>query len=130
MDRARVLEAYERAWSESDEGKVRAWIQVCWTTSSTYVNPLTDMVHGVDGLVRLILDYPDIFPDVDVRSCGPTDIGEQHVRYPWRLSSTARIRILGHDYGHTMEGIDVIEFDGDGKIKSVVSFFGSSTGYG
>jgi hypothetical protein len=128
MDRERALDAYERAWSESDERKVRAWIQECWTPSSTYVNPLTDMVHGVDGLARLILDYRDIFPDVDIRLCGPPDTVEQHARYPWRLSSTARIRMLGKDYGHVMDGLDIIEFDEDGKIKTVVSFFGSTAG--
>lgn len=128
MDHERALEAYERAWSESDERKVRAWIQECWTTSSTYVNPLTDMVHGVEGLARLILDYRDIFPDVDIRPTGPSDTVEQHARYPWRLSSTVRIRMLGKDYGHVMDGLDIIEFDDDGKIKSVVSFFGSTAG--
>jgi hypothetical protein len=46
MDRDRVLDAYERAWSEPDEDKVRAWIQECWTPSSTYENPLTDIVDG------------------------------------------------------------------------------------
>ena|SRR5664279_3095522 len=128
MDRGRVLDAYERAWSESDEDKVRAWIQECWTSSSTYVNPLTDMVRGVDGLERLILDYRDIFPDVDIRPCAPADIVDQHARWPWRLSSTVRIRMLGKDYGHVMDGLDIIEFDDDGKIKSVVGFFGSTAG--
>jgi len=126
MDRDRVLDAYERAWSEPDEDKLRACIQECWTPSSTYVNPLTDMVRGVDGLARLILDYRDIFPDVNIRPSAPADVVEQHARWPWRLSSTVPIRMLGKDYGHVMDGLDVIEFDDDGKIKKVVSFFGST----
>src|SRR5664279_6128146 len=97
MDRDRALDAYERAWSEPDEDKVRDWIQECWSSDSTYVNPLTDLVRGVDGLARLILDYRDIFPDVDIRPCAPVDIVEQHARWPWRLSSTVRIRMLGKD---------------------------------
>ena len=82
----------------------------------------------IGGLERLILDYRDIFPDVDLRPCAPADIVEEHARWPWRLSSTVRIRILGKDYGHVMDGLDIIEFDDDGKIKKVVSFFGPIAG--
>ena len=44
-------------------------MQECWTPTSTYVNPLTDVVCGIDGLTRLILDYPVLFPDVQILGC-------------------------------------------------------------
>ena len=69
-----------------------------------------------------------LFPDVQIRRGGEPDTVHTHARYPWRLSSTARIRMLGKDFGHALDGTDVIEFNDDGTIKKVVSFFGSPTG--
>src|SRR5450755_3518546 len=95
MDRYRTLKAYERAWAQSDEAQIRAWLTQCWTITSTYVNAFTDTVSGLDGLTRLILDYPVLFPDAQFTPSGEQDAHHQHARYCWRLSSTARIRILG-----------------------------------
>jgi len=41
------------------------------------------------------------------------------------MSSTCRIRAQGKDYGLVMDGVDIIEFDAEGKIKRVVAFFGA-----
>jgi hypothetical protein len=125
MDWQRTLEAYEQAWAQSEEEKVRAWANECWTANSTYVNPLTDVVRGIDGLARLIMDYPVMFPDADFRSVRDPDVHHEYVRYAWRMSSTCRIRAQGKDYGLVMDGVDIIEFDAEGKIKRVVAFFGA-----
>ena len=45
-------------------------------------------------------------------------------RHPWPLTSIARIRLLGGDYGHVLEGTDLIEFDDQQKIRTLVAFFG------
>jgi hypothetical protein len=42
------------------------------------------------------------------------------------LTSTARIRVLGHDHGHVLEGTDLIEFHDQKKIRTVVAFFGNA----
>jgi hypothetical protein len=126
MERLKSLQAYANAWEQSDEEKIRAWIDQCWSTSSTYVNPLTDTVRGADSLTRLILDYPVLFPDAQIRPAGEPETWPGHIRYPWRLTSSARIRVLGHDYGYQLEGTDLIEFDADAKIRTVVSFFGAA----
>ncbi|HEX2810013.1 MAG TPA: hypothetical protein VHN80_27940 [Kineosporiaceae bacterium] len=129
MDPERTLAAYERAWQQPDEEeKVRAFVEEFWTPTSSYVNPLIDKVHGIEGLTRLILDYPVLFPDMEIRRVGEPDAVDAYTRYPWRLSSSARIRMLGRDFGHVLEGTDIIAFNDDGAIKTVVSFFGSTTG--
>lgn len=128
MDLERTLAAYGRAWQQPDEEeKVRVVVEEFWTPTSTYVNPLIDMVHGVDGLTRLIVDYPVLFPDVEICCAGKPDTVGAYVRYPWRLSSSARIRMLGHDFGHALEGTDILAVNDDGAITSVVSFFGTTT---
>jgi hypothetical protein len=125
MDQQRALEAYEHAWTQSDEHHVRAGVEECWTSASVYVNPLTDLVRGVEGLTRLILDYPVLFPDARMYRVGEPDSHGQHVRYRWRLTSTAPIRLFGEDFGLALTGTDIIEFDDDEKIKTVVSLFGT-----
>src|SRR5450631_2845533 len=126
MEQRRSLQAYVQAWEESDENKIRALVEQCWTPTSTYVNPLTDAVRGTDGLTWLLLDYAVLFPDAKITSGGEPEHRPDWTRYPWRLSSTARIRVLGQDYGHLLEGTDLIEFDADSKIRTVVSFFGKA----
>ena len=90
------------------------------------MNPLRDVVRDprVDptdpGLPRPL-------PEVRIRRAAASRTPSTHARYPWRLSSTARIRMLGKDFGHALDGSDVIEFNNDGTIKKVVSFIGSST---
>jgi len=120
------LRAYARAWQQSGEHEIRALIEECWTPTSIYVNPLTDAIRGVDGLTQVIVDYPVLFPDAQVRPGGEPDARASYLCYPWRLSSTARIRVLGEDHGLVLEGTDVMEFDADHKIKTVVSFFGKA----
>jgi hypothetical protein len=126
MGQAKSLQAYARAWEQSDESKIRSSIEECWTETSTYVNPFTDAVRGVDRLVELILDYPVLFPDPVVQPSGEPQSRPECTHYPWRLTSTARIRVLGRDYGHALEGTDLIEFDDQNKIRTVVSFFGKA----
>lgn len=121
----RTLEAYERAWACIDDQDVRDWVELCWTPASIYVNPLTDLVHGIDGLTRLILDYAVLFPDARLRRRGEPQAQDRHVCFPWRLTSSAPIRMLGEDFGRVVDGMDIIEFDDDEKIKTVVSIFGS-----
>jgi hypothetical protein len=123
VEKRKSLEAYEQAWAETVEEKVRTWLDECWTAASTYENPLTDTVCGIDSMVRLILDYPVMFPDATMRKAGSADEHHGCVRWPWRLSSSARIRTMGRDFGHALQGVDIIDFTSDGKISRVISFF-------
>ena len=123
MEKRRALDAYEQAWAQTVEEKIRTWLDECWTAASTYENPLTDTVRGIDSMVRLILDYPVMFPDATVRKAGSVDEHHGCVRWPWRLSSSARIRTMGRDFGHALQGVDFIDFTSEGKISRVVCFF-------
>src|SRR5450755_1885459 len=121
MNREGALAAYERAWQPLEGGnKLRAFVEEFWTPTSSYVNPLIDKVYGIDGLTRLILDYPVLFPDLEIRRGAPDPV-DAYARSPWRLSSSARIRILGRDFGHILVGTDIIAFNDDGAITTVVS---------
>jgi hypothetical protein len=124
MDRTQTLDAYSRAWLQSTSETICACLAECWTSGSTYVNPFTDVICGVEGLARLIMDYPVIFPDAVVTPTREPDEHHAVARLAWLLSSTAPIRVIGRDFGHEMPGMDVVEFDTDNRIRRVTSFFG------
>jgi hypothetical protein len=124
FDREQLLAAYERAWSREEEPGIRTELERCWTTDSTHVSPLSGVVHGVEGLVNLILDFPVMFPDARMRMTGRADIHHDQTFLTWRLTSTTRIRLMGHDYGHSVDGVDFVEFAPEGPIRRITSFFG------
>jgi hypothetical protein len=133
MDRSQTLDAYSRAWMQSSTETICACLAECWTSGSTYANPFTDIISGVEGLTSLIMDYPLIFPDAVVTPTCEPDEHHAVARIAWLLSSTAPIRVLGRDFGHEMPGMDVVEFDADNRIRRVTSFFGcpfDRTGHG
>jgi hypothetical protein len=123
-DRLKAVGSYERAWTLPADGSIRDELEHCWTAGSTHVNPFTDTVHGIDGLTRLILDFPVMFPGAAFRVAGPPDLHHDVARFAWQLRSTARIRTLGRDFGFVVEGLDYVEFDKQNKIRKVVAFYG------
>jgi hypothetical protein len=124
VDRLEALAAYARAWSLTDEGEIRAELARCWTASSTHVNPFTDTVCGLDAVTKLILDFPAMFPGATVRLTSVPDLHHDAARFSWRLQSTASIRILGRDFGFSVEGLNYAEFDQENRIRRVIVFYG------
>jgi len=119
-----ALSAYVRAWALTDEGSIRAELAQCWTADSTHVNSFTDAVVGFDGLTNLILDFPDIVPGAAFRRTSVPDLHHDVARFSWLLRSTARVRILGRDFGYSVEGLDFVEFDKRNRLRRIVAFFG------
>ena len=124
VDSEQVLAAYVRAWGHREEPDIRGELERCWTPDSTYVNPLTDVIRGLEGLVSLILDLPVIFPGAEFRPTSPADIHHDVAYFTWRLTSSTRIRMLGRDYGTTVDGVDFVQFAPDGHIRRINAFFG------
>jgi hypothetical protein len=123
MERELVLAAYERAWVAQDEAGIRLALSDCCTTTSTYVSPITDSVQGIDALTSLILDFPVMFPDAEMQLLGSANAHHDVACCSWRLTSTARIRTMGRDYGMALDGVDFIHFGDDGLINRVTAFF-------
>ena len=125
IDREQTLAAYTRAWERADEPEIRAELERCLTADSTHLSPLSGVLTGVDGVANLILDFPVMFPDACLRVTGRADIHHDKTFYTWQLTSTTRIRVMGHDYGRSLDGVDFVEFGPEGAIRHVTSFFGA-----
>lgn len=123
VERERTLAAYARAWERAEEPEIRASLERCLTSDSIHVSPLSGVLRGVDGLVNLILDFPVMFPNARLRVTGCADIHHDKTFCTWRLTSTARIRMMGHDYGTSLDGVDFVEFGPEGTIRNITSFF-------
>jgi hypothetical protein len=124
MDRGHVLAAYATAWAQQSEQSIRQALEACWTETSTYVSPLTDVVHGVDGLTNLILDFPVMFPGASMGATTHPDVHHDAACVPWRMRSTAPIRTMGRNFGLSLDGVDFVEFDDEGHIRRITAFFG------
>ncbi len=83
-----------------------------------------DTVRGIDGLTRLILDFPAMFPGAIFELSSAPDIHHDVARFSWRLRSSTSIRILGRDFGHSVVGVDYVQFDQDNRISQVIAFYG------
>jgi hypothetical protein len=125
--RLEAIAAYGRAWTLEDESAIGAELEHCWTQDSTHVTAFTDLVRGIGGLTRLILDLPVLFPGATLQTTSPPDIQQDAARIAWRLQSTSRIRVLGRDFGYTVDGTDHVDFSADHRIRRVVATFGSLT---
>ena len=123
-DREAAVRAYTSAWSLRDEQAIRTVLAKCWTPRTSYVSPLTDEVRGIDGMVSLILDFPVMFPGARLRATTTPQVHPHAAFFGWQLSSSRRIRTLGQDYGRTLDGLDVLEFDDDGRIRRITALFG------
>jgi hypothetical protein len=123
-DRLASIVTYVHAWSLTDEAALRADLTRCWSENGTHVSPFTDVVRGIDALARLILDYPSMFPGAVLSMTSVPDLHHDVGRFDWRLESTRPIRILGRDFGQSMAGLTVVEFDQAAGIRRVNAFFG------
>jgi hypothetical protein len=120
--RLAAVDAYQQAWRYGNDDAIRSALAQCWTTISCYVNPFVDPVVGVEALAQLIIDYPVIFPDAMICPAGEVALNHGHACYRWVLTSSATIRVNGANYGRSMSGHDVIEFDEQGQIRRVLAF--------
>jgi hypothetical protein len=130
VDREQTLAAYTRAWERADEPDIRAELERCLTADSRHVSPLSGVLTGIEGVANLILDFPIMFPDARLRVTGRADIHHDKTFYTWQLTSTTRIRMMGHDYGLSLDGVDFVEFAPEGAIRSITSFYGAQTAAG
>jgi hypothetical protein len=124
MERGSVLAAYTAAWTQDSEDGIRQALAECWTETSTYVSPLTDVVHGIAGLTSLILDLPVMFPGASIGTTRQPDVHHDAACLSWRMNSSAPIRTMGRDYGLSLDGVDFVEFDDTGRIRRITAFFG------
>lgn len=107
-----TIDTYIAAWNEEDETKRADLIRKCWAETGTYVDPMAD-VYGRDALSELIAGFHKQMPGARIAVTTGIDQHHNELRFGWTLEG-----------GQNIEGIDVGRLDGDGKLSSIVGFWG------
>jgi hypothetical protein len=113
MSTKEIVDAYIAAWNETDEAKRAALIEKCWADAGTYTDPLAD-VSGREALDTLIVGFHQQMPGGRIAVSSAIDEHHNRIRFGWKLEGAAT----------AMEGIDVGVLDGQGKLQSIVGFWG------
>jgi hypothetical protein len=110
-----TIDAYIAAWNETDDAKRAALLQKCWAESATYTDPMAD-VSGRDGLDGLITGFHGQMPGASIQITSGIDEHHGRIRFGWKLAGGTQ----------ALDGIDVGQVDGDGRLLSIIGFWGTN----
>ncbi|MDR3080810.1 MAG: nuclear transport factor 2 family protein [Streptomyces sp.] len=105
---------YLEAWNAGDPETLAKAVAAAWTADGGYTDPLVD-VSGHDQIAALIAGAQAQFPGFAFQLSGAVDGHHDIARFTWELVSVA-------DGSAPVAGFDVIELDGDGRIRTVHGF--------
>lgn len=110
-----TVQAYLDAWNEADETKRRELIDRVWTDKGTYTDPMSH-VEGKEELNALIEQFHSQMPGAKIAIASKIDQHHGRLRFAWRMEGGQQ----------SIDGIDIGRLSDDGKIESIVGFFGAS----
>ncbi|HLZ62239.1 MAG TPA: hypothetical protein VKR06_35280 [Ktedonosporobacter sp.] len=112
----KVLLAYVAAWSETDEEKRRALLEMCWADLGIYSDPSAE-IPGREALVQHIGRSLRHF--VGHRILLTSGVEEHHnrIRFTWAMVDPNGRSVI--------EGIDFGELGADGRLVRITGFFGA-----
>ena len=110
-----IVHAYMAAWNEQDEGKRRRLLEKAWADDGRYTDPMADAA-GREALVALISQFHKQMPGAGILPTSGIDDHHGHLRFAWKMTAP--------DGSTGMEGIDIGQLAEDGRLQSIVGFFG------
>lgn len=110
-----LITVYCKAWSEPDRALRQQLLDRVWAEDGTYTDP-TAHVDGRKELVEHIGRFFEQVPRVQLAPTSAVDTHHEKLRFTWRM-------VLA-DGKVFAEGIDFGELSSDGKLRSIVGFFG------
>jgi hypothetical protein len=114
-----TIATYMAAWNEKDEAKRRQLIDQCWSDAGTYTDPVSD-VKGKEALAAAIVGFQSQMPDATIDLISGVDEHHGRIRFGWKLTNGPR----------PLEGIDVGTIGDDGKLASIIGFWGANPAAG
>ena len=111
----RTLADYFAAWNETDAAERLRLLQQSLNDNAELVDP-SGRWRGVDAVSDRIARYHTAAPGTKVVPASGVDAHNDIERYAWRIVDSA-----GND---VMDGIDVVERDGDGRLHRILMFHG------
>jgi hypothetical protein len=103
------------AWNEPDEDKRRKLLDSAWADDATYTDPMSQAAGRV-ALIDLISNFQKQMAGSSIAQTSGIDEHHRQLRFAWKMS--------GPDGSTRMEGIDVGWVAEDGRLQTIVGFFG------
>jgi hypothetical protein len=117
QDLQQVIDRYFDAWNEPEQRARLALIQKAWASDGRYCDPLSD-VQGHLGFDAMIAGVQQQLQGHTVRRTSPVDRHHDQVRFEWEIvAPDGTVAVAGVDYG---------ELAGNGRLRSISGFFGTS----
>ena len=109
-----TIALYGGSWNEHDAGARRRALASCWAPDGVYCDP-TVVVEGLDALVAHIGRFHERMPGHGL--VVTSNVTEHHgwLTFGWRILDPGGTTVL--------DGFDVGELDGDGRLTRIVGFF-------
>lgn len=109
-----IIDRYFQAWNEPDAGKRQALLEAAFAVDGRYQDPAAG-AESPAGIAAMMGAVQERFPGHVVARDGDIDAHNGQGRFDWTLGQAGAEPIL--------KGIDVVTFDADGKLQSVIGFF-------
>lgn len=110
-----VIDAYFRAWNEPDSDRRRALLERSVMPDAELVDP-TGRWRGIEGLSERIANYLSSAPGTRVVPSSGIDAHHDLARYSWLVVDDGGRELI--------EGLDVAQRAGDGRLVRVSMFHG------
>lgn len=109
------LDFFGKAWNEPDAAKREALINDAWVENGEFIDPM-NQIKGRKNLLPILTDFITRYPGTEVIQTSAIDQHHSVYRVSWKI-------ILANGEP-LIEGTDFGEFNKDGKITRITSFFG------
>ena len=112
-ERTATVERYIQAWNEPSPAEIQTLLNEVWTANSTYEDPLTAELRGIDGITGHIQKFKKLKPGARMELNSAVDEYHGLGRFNW---------ILHLPDGTAGYGTDFVEFDENNRLRRVIGF--------
>jgi hypothetical protein len=110
-----TVDRYFAMWNETDAGRRDELIELAWTDSGRYVDPLLE-AQGHEALAEMVAAVQAQFPGHRFARVSEIDAHHDVLRFAWEL--------VGPDGTVAAGGVDCCVVASDGRLDSVTGFLG------
>ena len=115
MTPTQAIDTYCAAWNETDPARRTELLRSCWHDDAIYTDPTVHTV-GLEARVAHIGTVFERYPGSRILRTSAIDTHHGLARFAWR-------KVLA-DGTELPDGIDMVEFAADGRLRRIVGFFG------
>lgn len=116
-DLTATVDAHLEAYGETDPDRRRELIALAWRDDGRLIDPPMD-ASGHDGIHTMLGQVQGQFPGATFRRTSAVDGHHGYARYGWELVADSKVVLAGTDIVHTGD---------DGRLATVLGFFGDLT---